>query len=224
MAIKLWVDLQWQPTENTIGYRPFTSTDTYKDKSGNWYDLTENWTIVYGEYDWVDCAYMSLNSNGYFKSTDLPFPTSANPRTVHIWAKFTNTTDARDIVYLWNPNINYWNVEIWISGSSNSYKFWARQYPDSILWLVWDKLWHLHTYVADSTWYEYFIDWISMWTKTNKPRTVSVSNSYPFYVWTYNGSIQFMVWYLSNLIVEDRRWSESEIQNYFNTYKTIYWL
>ena len=101
MNVYIWEDYDWTPWENTIAYYPLTSTDTVNDRSWNWLNGTQNWTITFGSWLWwVDCALFSWNTWSYIQVAHNA-KMATNTITYSMWLASKNYDWNRWIVYKW---------------------------------------------------------------------------------------------------------------------------
>jgi hypothetical protein len=220
----------WTPWANTIAYFPFTSVTTVNDMkgSGTAYNLTNNWCSFWTHWG-VDSLLLSWTGNTDHILTGDMWDISAYSHTINIWAYATGITNSNWwILFRWEWNDNYkWGAEIISRPSYIRYAYW------------WDDLdstnsystggWHNIVAIFDkSSSKQYlYIDGQAIGNRTTT-YTHSLRNN-NFYVWAgynyYNPSaVARWNWYLSELIVENRIWNADEIQAYYNSTKSNYWL
>ena len=213
--IQVW-PAWWTPWANTLLYLPLNSTDTYTDKSWNNRGTT-NYSVAFWTYQWVNCAYFN---NAHIQVTPFQIPT---------WLTF--------LVWFYRTwfNTNDWKI------------FDARTSPQYIFTINWESWYYTYGYcgntiisswtLVENKWCLYCMTstWSSatlklLWNNINTTNTssVSVSAGTPSYIniWNEynNGANRYFLWYLSNLILENRVWTSDEITAYYNQTKWNYWL
>lgn len=203
----------WQPGVNTVAYFPFTSTTTVYDQSWNGNDLINDWGVVFTN----DYAERPTTSSLYNNSFTIPstvymwlwvnatsFP-SYNDRIIRsgsdVWLMYRNPWD-NDYTFL-NEKSGVWNTFVWSTPPVIN-----KWYYVFTTWTNWNlKLWFIDNWNMTTTTSSYTLSTsgISLWIGTN--------SSYD----TYRG-------YMSELIIEDREWTDQEIEDYFNLTKSNYGL
>lgn len=210
--IYVWTNLvrpKWQPWSNTIAYYPLNYDFT--DKSWNWYNLTvSNATISsVGE---VPCAYYNW---GRAYNTSAPVGTQ---RTLSAWVY--NPWTSWVIIWSWANQTSYyaimlalssWNIQI-----SDFYSIgYAGTTPSQ-------NARHHVVAVADNATMKVYLDGVlkASWTHTRTDSSTGVSVWWKPYTDQYP---DLYTWYISNAIIENVAWSDSDILNYYNLTKWNYW-
>ena len=227
--IYIWTNLvrpsTWQPWANTIAYYPLNSTTTVNDMSWNWHTLTAT-GMTYG----TNYAIFPNNNSwwSYYSVTDLTFPSTF---FIGCWCLRTSTTWNRVITpALWYVLTSRYcviaittNILITYTGSSdygvslptdmNTDEWYYTYYTWTLSWSV-------------TSWFIY-----PDWTHFSDTRTSSVPSSRPWtswVIWTnwhpnYRSGDSWR-WYMSDLIIEDKVWTQQDIEDYYNGTKANYWL
>ena len=205
----------WTPWSNTIAYYPLTSVTTTSDMKWSWtaYNLTKNWTVTFWTNAGVDCA--SFNSSGLYNTSFSQLQwTSA--RTYNFWAYDNKDSDTWQglYIYQWTSSTN----KMVLIARTNTY--FISQYGSS--WNFWNtnwKSWNNHTITYDGTKFEWLINWVSKWTWAYTINTQWSELS----IWKNVGNTWWsFVWYISNVIVENKVWTSDEITKYYNSTKANY--
>lgn len=207
----------WKPWANTLLYLPLNSTDTYTDQSWNSVVTTNNGTTFWTNY-WVDC--------GYFNSSNIQVTTFTVPSawTILCWCYNTWTV--------------WWDGHIIDIGSSTrrlltSYDewwpwYWALSDWDLIrtTWFTYQNQWILYAFTFENGAQNLIIKWNSI--DDSLPTTYSFSSFTPtaMNVWNEwnNWATRYFLGWMSNLIFEDKAWTATEINNYYDQTKWNYWI
>ena len=209
MWVYIWTD-QWLPWENTVAYYPLTSSTTVNDISGNNRNLTNNWSVVFWTYKWVNCAYTNW-TNQYLSQS---FSFSGSACSISIWVYFIKWTAPN-----YDP-IYYWNLWIWINWTGNIINV-SPWLPSSIA-LTSDSRWDNFIITYDGAWnLKFYRNWELIISGTWKSPTIW-SN---LRIWT-NVSTGTDYWkgWLSEVIIENRAWTAEQVAWYYNQTKSQYWI
>lgn len=204
------------PGGNTLLYLPLNSTSTHTDKSWNNRGTT-NYSVQFWTYQWVDCGYFN---NAHIQVTSFNMPST---HTFLVWFYRTgfNTSDWK--LFDSRPSPQYVH---WINSVSSEWTFWYVWNTVVVSWVQTDNKWCL---------YAMSISWSSatltlLWNGVNTVKTASVSapSGTPSYIniWNeYNNAYnRYFLWYMSQLILENKAWSSQEILDYYNATKSNYGL
>lgn len=217
MWVYIWTD-EWMPWANTIAYYPLTSETTVNDLSWNGYNLTTNWTVTFWTNQGVSCA--SFNSSWLYISSFSQLQWTAS-RTYSFWIYDNNTwTWQPTYVFQWRTGNNNQMVLIFTDGNKNytisqwgssSGSFWAKK----------NGQWVHIAVTYDGSKFTWYTNWTSAgtWTYTINTQWSELAiwkNS-----WNTWGSF---VWYISEVIVENKVRTASEIAGYYNQTKSQYWI
>lgn len=207
--IYVWEDVPFAPWANTVAYRPLNSTTQYNDLWGNGYTLSPLSTQKFLTLNGVDCLY--INSNYLNRTTAPKFPIWASPITISLWfaervsfrywwwnqLSITKTTGAK--VYCYTD-----------SSQSTTNRLVSTTAPTT-------STRYLLTITYDWTTVKMYMNGVLEDSKARTLTTTEVTSSNDLRVGT-QGS------YMSELFVENRCWSDSEISDYYNQTKSKYWL
>jgi len=205
----------WQPWANTLAYYPLTQDAN--DYSWNNYNITTSWASSYT----TDGALLP-NSNHAGLLVPFSIDTSNN-YTFSFWCNplyhpsiddmrgidCTESTSNR-LISLWDDMyiIKHW----W--GSSNSTKFWTD-------WSYTTNTRYYVTYTIDNWTVKTYLNWVQLWTKTWVSwHTCALRFWQEWNMW----ADRHWYWYMKDIIIENKVWTADEILNYFNVYKSLYWL
>ncbi len=207
----------WHPWANTIAYYPL-ETDA-DDQSWNWNDATNSWA-TFTTVDWVDCASFTSASTKIY----LPTLWTLATLTVSVWFKTININPSSIILQIAPSTDN----KDFVLGCSNwtwilsRYTWVAYNITD---WAVNDWTWHnmVGTYTS-SWWAKLYVDWVYIWNDSTVT-TVSWDSGYSFIWWHQSGGSWFTyIGYISNVILEDKEWTSTEVSDYYNETKWDYWI
>ena len=212
----------WQPWANTVAYYPLTSISTVDDESGNNRDLTNSW-IIFGDYWWVDCGYF----DGSVYASFSWFSLDNSARTVNFWAYCTwsvwgyyAVAHISDFSYspswsLW-VKFNNWNTNVWPWD-------WVNASAETVTATV-TAWWHNVLVTQESTTVKLYVD----------GTLIGTNSSYPSESWTPSGwsvgsknastHSEKFIGYVSNLILEDKVWTATEVSDYYDLTKWDYWI
>lgn len=209
---------RWQPWANTVLYLPLDSTNTVNDLSGNGYNMTNNGSVSFWTYGWVDCAYFWTTAPYWLKNT------SANiiswDYTFLVWINWDASTSGTS-----NPRIFWWNNDWWLLWERSRDTFHpAFQWTSS--WVSYTSWWHLVAFTGNisSKNFTPYKDWVQLtgWTW----------NSGTSYSWILIGANEGnnsstydrFCGYMSAVIFENKIWTAQEVSDYYNLTKSNYGL
>ena len=234
-----WVEKQvrpsgWQPWANTVAYRPLT-------EDVNDYSNSHNWT----NHGVTFSSWQAIQDVGYFNgSSYISVPNSTDffwskVFTISFWKKSTGIWSiAWDIVDKWNDNqANCVCTRLWYrSDIRGLYTFITRDNSASYTWIdilnswLLDGNWHNVVSTFDNGVSTVYIDNTQVWYVDNSSHTFDfASNTSPLFIGvdiTSWGGVNeyYYIWYLSNVIIENKAWTSTEKWDYFNLTKWNYWL
>lgn len=209
------------PWANTLAYYPLTTVTTYTDQSENHNDLTNNW-IVFGTYQWVDCA--SMTGTQWWTVTINALPSSW-ARTILCWCYIISPIAAStefNVVWYWE-NWYHKSYQLYY----NDWQLSVRTYYDDA-GMVYNTTtmqnyvnkWMLLWWVYDWTDNKLYIDKTAIATVTVSLDTWSKILA----VWKWPVLSKWINWYVSEVIVEDKAWSAQDIEDYYEATKWKYWI
>lgn len=218
--IFVWTNLvrpKWKPWANTLAYYPLTATDTVNDMSWNWKNLTNTW-VTFGTVWNVSCA--TFNGSSYLNRSESLFTWSPD-FTVNLWYK-------RTWVFYAHNNI----FSVWTTSWTNSfiewmYPNWANEWHLMVWWFTNDRdTWY---YVPENTWLNLVFthSWWTIKVYVNNSLKYTGTVSYTiqsWYTWVgcWIGNGNCMIWNLSNIIVENKVRTDTEISDYYDGTKSLY--
>lgn len=211
----------WKPWVNTIAYYPLDSTNTVDDLSWNNLTLTGWWTYQFWTYGWVDCCSIS---NGYFTanhswSWDITILAWCNQQwqpandTGVIAMTYDTGHPVSQIWYNKESNRPNYDPDGWIYGYAERWGLdYTTNYHNST------NQWYLVACTRDWSSINLYINWVL-------EKTWTISS----WTWAYSQlgvsrDIRSMVWYVSNVIFEDKIRTAQEISDYYNQTKWNYWI
>lgn len=201
------------PWANTVAYFPFTSSTTVYDQSWNNNDLTNAWGVVFTN----DYAEWPTTSELYNNSFTIP-----SVVYMGLWVNATSFTDYNDrIVRSWNDvwlmYRNPWDNDYTFlnekSGSGNTMvgstpPVANKWYYVFTTWTNWSlKLWFIDNWTMVTTTSPYSL------STSGISLGIGTSSVYD----AYRG-------YMSELIIEDKVWTDQEIIDYYDSMKANYWI
>lgn len=227
MAIYMWRD-EWQPWSDTLAYRPLDTTNWLNDISGNGKNLSISGTssnVNIWEHNWVDCvttyttAPVLVTSLNAFSVTDYTFamffyaPWNWNINNIRTYTEdlkaqqrlevtssgFTEYVSSGDSGYgtqswSWTTNIKNQRILYVLIKNGRSYRVFFKS-----------------TGINYDSWLQY--------------ATADDTRSYQVYVGGTPASNSGIAnWCYSNAILESKLWTTDDINLYYNTYKSLYWI
>ena len=205
------VDEQWwQPWANTLLYLPFTSD--MLDHSWNNRVVTTDIGII---------------QNGYFYNDN----TDTNSRwfTIQNMPALTNFTTTFYEKKTWTYANNQQAVFLYAGGSqihsidfANKIRFGVWGWPnDPSVPNNWADVWRLLTYVKNGNNFSFYIN-ATLISSASRAWVSQPAWSHYYFWW---GSVYYpLMWYASQLIVEDKARTAQEVSDYYNLTKWNYWL
>ena len=204
----------WIITKNTILFVPFTEdlTDHWPNEfalTNTWVQLVQNQANVKVWYfNWS--SYLSWANSNLFNFGDMH---------IWVWVKFNSFSWSQfRFSWIWSWDIFAWYQTRW------SNWIWVGRNA-----VAWDTKYNIQ--LSSQNWYYISIDRISnslnisvnassIWSGTNSNNYITtwwyqIGND-----WTWN----YVNWYISNLIIENKWWSTDEETDYFNWNKWKYGL
>lgn len=216
----------WKPNAHTVAYRPLTETTTMYDKSWNNYNLTKidgSFTTIWG----VSCFYNGGGSSGYFNLTSWAnIPSWNAARTISMWVRVTALWSYVNYIF------NYWNWnnanQAFSLYATTATKFAASTKSNEVTSSVFTKnVWYLLTFTLGSWAAKFYVNGEYIGSLTGTQNTQAISSSYPLRIFRLMNSTSTNYQtrgYLSEVIIEDKAWTATEIASYFNNNKEKYWL
>lgn len=221
MNIYVWSN-EWLPDSNTIAYWKL-DWDT-SDSSNNWYDLSVKtwsmtyWTLTSWEKYWIFNGSTILNTSktpSWTKGT-VSFYVKKNDTSE--WAIFvqnvdTNNSDDYTQLSITQTSLNLWRWANWEQTNTWSYTMWTSSWHHVVLTQDWTNMnlyidWVSQTPWNNSSWFNYFTcNQLCIWWLSRGTQTYTMLN-----------------WYLSNVIIENRVRTATQVQWYFNSTKANYWI
>lgn len=208
----------WTPWSNTIAYFPLK--DDAVDIKNN-ISLTSNGTTNYTNVWWVKSAEFT-KSNWLYNNNVSYVPQWDVAKTFSLWlyTKWSNqgwqgiatiwNIWAWNIFWLWNYN---WTANIIMT------RYWSTSNAYTTTLNTWT---HIVVTYNNSTWKMY-----ANWNLVVTWNTTAPTNWYNLYIWQNVGdtwALSTYYWNISNVILELWEWTAQEVANYYNTFKSNYWL
>jgi len=225
----------WTPWINTIAYYPLEKdANDYSWNNRHW---TNSWvTFSNGLATFNGSASITLWTADRTKIQTYP------KATISVW--FNRN---------WNKNwwMIIWKMQTNPTATSNAvycvyvrYDSNAPLYPNQICWWIytWDGwtpeplsfqwAWQLATantrynvvITKDWTTKKWYINWVKIVEKSTTNTATTYNPDLIIWWWTYyNNDVRF-TWNISNVIFEDITWTDQNVQDYYNSTKSLYWI
>lgn len=213
----------WQPWADTVAYYPLTSSTTTTDSQWN-YNLSNSWNVTFGTHNSVSCAYFNWTSTSRLYNSSISYnsyPTytvncrffldysGSRYQTIYtIW-----NTYATWLLWVWyNYNVNWWSIALWA---------YAGGYETVTQISISTNTRHNLVVVVNWSSSKQYLDWVQIATYTN-----SLSNTQTWLnLWcpSHNSS-DTLWWWISEFILENKVWTNEDIENYYNKTKWDYWI
>ena len=201
----------WHPWANTVAYYPIETN--VNDYSWNSKNMTNN-GVAFGTYAWVQCWY--FDNNSYASRS---------------WSLFTWNPTFTVSIWMNNISRNWWEVP-WSFGSNlstNSFLYWISDSRKLNIWWysndrdTWYTIntntWYNVIFAYNPSWWDVYVNWSKVYTWTWSPTIWNNTTRISGDQWNW----QNWYWYLSKLIFEDRKWTATDVTNYYNATKSTYW-
>ena len=220
----------WKPNANTLLYLPLESD--IKDYSWNNRDVSSNNWMTQSTQKWVDCYYvanswwisLSTSASSWLKS-------GWNYFTLLCWVyRPTNPSwSNRSFLEFAVRNAIYKSVSI-VSWSSQIRTAFNQTWTNTGLY-TWNSDWCLISLTIDNWTQTIYLNdgtssyswsdnnwWWGSWSSSSQQGC----NLFAPRNWISNW--EAFNWYVSNLIMENRAWTQQEVATYYNQTKSNYWL
>lgn len=210
----------WQPWANTLWYRPLTSVTTSTDQSWNNKNLTTyTGTVSYWTYKWVDCWYFS---GAWINNSSLSL---WNTITLNFWVYIENTTYSNQIVSVlwpstWDSSHGTNVLSFWYN--TNDWKYSLSSFDGSAEVFIYENITGKRVnvcYMYDNWTCTIYVDWTY---KNSYSHNIIWSTHLSLGYW--NSGDKMYGWGISNVILEDKVWTATEITDYYNQTKWDYWI
>ncbi len=218
----------WQPWANTVLYCPLK--DDILDHSWN-HTMTMTtstyWTVAKDSTGFYYFNWWYISSEAYF------WPITA--WTLSTWVKKSSSKSWWDNRFTWSVSTHYKGsspFHCWLAFNFGGYSWqnWTFN-AGATSWttsqnVTWPTMWswELWTMTYDNTvWAKFYRNWTyeNSFSNTNNLR----NDSLPTFIWATNPyTDQYLDWYLSDVIIEDKARTAQEIADYYNLTKWNYWI
>lgn len=199
-----------QPWANTVLYVPMK--DDLSDHSNNHFTLTNTGVSLVSNQADIDVwyfdgsSYLSWANDALFNFGDMHIST---------WINF-NTTDGGQFIF---AGISIWDI------------FFGEQLWEVWIWrnrVAWDN-WPNAAYISLNNWHYISLDrtGTSITISVDLVNIISGTNNKTYTPsWWYrigdDGYWNYVRWYMSDLIIENKWWTAQELSDYFNQTKSLY--
>ena len=217
----------WKPWSNTIAYYKFNGN--WNDSSWNWLNLTMN-NVTYSTLSsWISVAY--FNGSAYWLNTSLS--KTLTEWTQSIWICKSRNTDSETFTQIGSvsPTDWEWSIKTYWTSTGN---IWTTLYYWGFIYR-----WYNNTWISNWTWIHVVVVW---WSGGNKLYVNWQQVTLSYVYWNSStsfgsraftilsigrhraASADWMQWYVSEWIVEDKQRTAQEVIDYYNQTKSNYWL
>jgi hypothetical protein len=101
--------------------------------------------------------------------------------------------------------------------------FWNDQYSSSVM-SSWVRYNVVGTYNDTTKDKKIYINGVNVWSMSATGTPDFWTNN-DIYIWSNEDwTTSLFYWLMSNLIIEDKEWSATDVSNYYNSTKSLYWL
>ena len=90
----------------------------------------------------------------------------------------------------------------------------------NLTWATSNNTWYFVAIVQNSSWSIYYLNWSQASTSSV---TWANSNTWSA-IWSNSGAQDYFKWYISEVIVENKAWTDQEVSDYYNQTKWDYWI
>jgi hypothetical protein len=216
----------WQPWANTIAYFPLE--DNSNEASWKVVTTTDN-SVNYSTIWWVKCA--NTNGNWFINVSTSIFDNSSNwtEQTMSFWLYL-------NALPWWTSN---WAFEF---EKQNYYSFYFLARSNNVYRYEWNSAWstidvnipstdigkwNYFTLVNSSSWKYMYKNGVLIWSWTwsNRPRwNRANSGGQNSTILGDRDRVDYLKWWLRELIFEKKCWTATEISDYYNQTKSNYGL
>ena len=212
-----------QPWANTLGYRPLTTTTTRYDQSGNSRDFTIYGSANFSTYDWVNCVLFTGEYRNNMYSIDITRGTltGTQPFTYSYWLKVRNHNDQWIAWIIGINNTQYANDKTMVTTASGKISATVGATTVEVpSFTVGTR--SLYSLVFDGTTLKIYQNWTLMDSDTCAGTSDTSTTLGLAWDDLYADPATSVDWYMSNLIIENKAWTDTDISNYFNDTKETY--
>ena len=230
----------FKPWANTLAYYPLESNGN--DYSWNWHNLTWNSTPIYWTSWWTKNV-ANLTANNVWRISSLWW--DYTNYTLNVWCKPTWTSDQWQLIFS-----NFYTPTSWQDATNQVY-FYFNWHSDYISWkkdfvYQYRPNWWTTAYqtvssstnreknarynvcvASTSSWVKLYLNWTQIASNSTTWRMI-LNSWYNTIWWRYDSRRNrydgFLWWYLSEFILENKTWTATEISDYYNQTKSLYWL
>lgn len=223
MAIYMWREKRERhPNENTILYLPIDDNDSNTVYDHSWNGNNFSWygsTNYSSTPSWWRCIYSGGNCIQRNWSLISSWPMTLNMRAyvyTYSWSRclffdaMDNFTDKK-WVYIFDGDITYWdgsNMRTW-----SSYTYPKDAWQNIIRTFNWQTV-------------KIYVNWVKVDEQT-KSYDILYSDNPIVIFWWYAvnwGRAYFAYTKMSDIIIENREWTQTEAEDYFDQTKWDYWI
>jgi hypothetical protein len=210
------------PWANTVAYYPLNSTDTTRDKSGNGYNLSNRGATTFWEIGGVSCGIFSNSNTSWLYNDSIQHPTWTNPFTISMRCyptSYNSTED--DCVFIGTAAFSGKWFAVYRANPLSISARWASSSATSWLPL---NMWSLLTITQNWWQYNAYINWTNVILNASQTTNITWTRINIWYCYWNGGVGYWFIWWISNVIVEDKVRTAQEIADYYNQTKANYWI
>ena len=226
MNVYIWTD-QWTPWANTLFYYNIDDNDTASilyDKTWN-LNMTWNAAPTYsidskvGRYvHWFSTSVFAKASKYVDFGTEYTMSCLVYFDSSWTWWVLFSQWESSSFVP--DKTLEFWDLAVFFRTTR-----WnpASVYTDANPWV---NKWSVYTFVCSQTWNyrKIYVNWVEIATDTYL-NTTTLDGAYPsIWVWSQRTLNAPMLWYMKNLLWENKAWTAQEVLDYYNSIKSLYWI
>ena len=222
-----YIGYWWTPWSNTLAYYPLNSTTTVNDQSWNGRNLTNNNSVTFGTYHWVDCADFNSYGDTLYNYSASWLPSWKVALTVSVWVYYSSVRSG-----YWEALFSIWNTNhhaFVATKDSGNNKLSVTDYGDSIYTSFTPSTWQWRNMVftaeADSnTWKVYIngVEQTTSWAVSNYAWLSGTNFRINGFFW--DNSWLWIIGNMSEFIFENKTWNATQVADYYNSTKSNYWI
>ena len=211
----------YKPTSNTLLYMPL-DWDLYKSGTATstvtpWSDI--EWQTILWDLKWIK---FKGNANSLIHVSGIP---ELQSFTINCWVYLNDRSKPACFTRRFKANSARQCLQLFMR-TSQSYKlafnfFTYDQYSNSSMNTgTWYNV--VATYNYSTRAKNIYLNGSNNWSTTSSWQIDFWTAD--IYIWDTGSNTDPMNWIMSNYILEDREWSSSEVSDYYNQTKSLYWL
>jgi len=218
---------RYNPWANTIAYYPFDTN--FNDYMGNYNLTAKAGSPSITTLNWVKCCYFNGSSDIWNDSLHMSTIWTTFTVCAWVYVLWDEMAVMNNIYWAWSSYSVNW---VWLFFYTN-WLWWRWQsWYNSTMTLVENQIsysknrWYFVCTTYTNWTYKMYVNWVQTVTQSATPW---FSSSSLFRIWWSNFNDNrweryFSNWYVSREIIENKVWTADEIDLYYRTTKSNYWL